>query len=113
MTTFLDRWFRAPKLQKYSGAHQFELEVVVNFTPKEKRLVTVFWNYDGQSNYASVDKVVCKNSSVDIWHDLPGSTCGAIKGHMTECYVRKWMDEVGIVHPYNHEVLRNPYSGKW
>ena len=113
MTTFLDRWFRAPKLQKYSGPHKFNLEVIVNFTPEEKRLVTVFWNYDGQRNYATVDKVLYKNSTKDIWYELPNSSCGSISGYIQENYVRKWMDEVGIVHPYNNKVLRNPYSGKW
>lgn len=113
MTTFLDRWFRAPKLQKYSGSYEFDLEIFVNFTPQQKRLVKVLWVYDGQRNYATVDKVVYPNTSDDIWYDLPSSTCSRISRYIQENFVSKWMKEVGIVHPYDNKVLWNPYSGKW
>jgi len=113
MTTFLDRWFRAPKLQRYSGAHEFDLEVIINFSPEETRLVTVFWDYDGLTNYIKVDKVVYKNTTEDIWYELPGSTCGTINRYIQDNFVSKWMKEVGIVHPYSNKVLRNPWSGEW
>ena len=60
-----------------------------------------------------MDKVVFPNSSEDIWYELPSSSCGDISRYIQENFVEKWMNEVGIVHPYKNKVFIDPYSGKF
>ncbi len=111
MTTFLDRWWREPNLQKYTGKNHFSIQV--DFGEERKQVdVDVEWTFHLRPVRYDIEYVYIKGTNKDIWDELSTYMHGRIKGRI-DSIIAKWSKEVGIVHPYNNKVFIHPITGEW